>query len=177
LSNKYHKELNKISDKKMDNSAVLSVMKPFLKEVNKYPAAHIECAKPKRADAVQKGSNLLMPSHISFQTIFNEYSNSIILIGNEIAMPYMLKEVAYFNVYIEKFYQDIKKVNNIQELQSYYKQFKIKPKELVDALIKDLEYYSEKFDFDFDKKRELTFYKEEKLKFEEQLEKESKEIN
>ena len=144
---------------KLNESKAFTLMHDFQEEVAKYPAAHISCNNPKREAAVLKASEPLYKFHTVFSTPKNEYGNSVILVSNDMVIPYMAKEVAAFVYHLEVFYQEIKKANNVQELQQYYKQFTLKPKQLSDALVEDAKLYAERYGFELDIRSMMDTFK------------------
>lgn len=137
---------------KLSASAVYTLMKAFQDEVSLYPPAYIECKKQKREDAVVRASNGLYAYHTAFTSSLNDYGNSVVLVANDMVLPYMAKEVATFTHHLEQFTQAIKKANSVPELKDYYAKFTLKPKQLMDALIEDAKAFSEQYGFTVDVK-------------------------
>lgn len=135
---------------KLEKSSVFSLISSFNEQVSLFPPAHIVCKSDKREKAVVKAANPLYKYHTAFTRPVNEFGNSVVLVCNDVVVPYMIEEIAQFSVHLEEFLKEIKSANNVQELQLYYKQFTLKPKQLKDALIDDLKRYSEEFNFDID---------------------------
>lgn len=137
---------------RLNESCVYVLMKEFFDVVSLCPSAQVEIKSPKREKIISKESNKLYHFHSNFGVPLNDYGNSVILIENHLPVKYMVEEVAQFIFFLELFYKEIKKANNIQELNAYYKQFKLKPKQLIDALLKDLELYSNRYIFEINKR-------------------------
>jgi hypothetical protein len=153
--NHNEKLLEKINGR-MSESKVCILMQNFIVGVSLYPASQVEC-KDKRVRVVEKASSELYPLHSGFTVPFNDYGNSVVLIGNDMPVKHMINEVAQFIVHLENFINGIKKANGVQELKAYYDQFKtapkqLKPKQLVDALMEDLELYSVRYGFELNKR-------------------------
>lgn len=152
----------KRNNDKLSKSALYGLMSEFVNEVSKYPSAHIECAKDKRQQAVERACAPIYPAHTVFNVSFNDYGNSIILIANEMPVKYMALEAAAFAFHLENFYKEIKKGNSVQELQQYYKKFTLKPKQILDALILDLKQSAEDHKFELDIKASIAEFQAEK---------------
>lgn len=154
---------------KLNTSAVYALMSDFIAMVSRYPAAYIECKSPKRESAVLKACDPIYSYHTTFKTPMNDYSNSVVLIANDLAVPFMAREVATFMFHLEHFQNATKQANNTQELQSYYKQFTLKSKQLMDALVSDAKQYAERYDFELDIKTLTETCKNHKLKLESEI--------
>lgn len=151
------------SDKRLLESRLYPIMKGFLTLVDQYPIAHIKGVSDKRTKVVDTAcSPIYANTHIMFSTSVSEYGNSVILVENEMVVKYMIKEAALFCFHLDNFYKRIKSVNNIQELQLYYKQFKLKPKQVLDGLIADLKLYSGRYHFKLNVKSVVESYNNEK---------------
>jgi hypothetical protein len=157
--------LQKITTK-LNASKVHMLMAEFTAAVSRYPVAHIDCKSPKREAAVLKACEPIFPYQTVFTTPTNDYANSVVLIMNDIAVPFMAREVATFIYHLERFQNAIKQANNTQELQAYYKQFTLKPKQLIDALVEDVKRYAECCGFEMDIKTLIETCKEHKLTLE-----------
>jgi len=151
---------------KLNASKVHMLMADFTSNVSRYPVAHIDCKSPKRESAVLKACGPIFPYQTVFTTPMNDYANSVVLIMNDVAVPFMAREVATFIYRLERFQDAIKQANNTQELQAYYKQFTLKPKQLIDALVEDVKEYAERYGFEMDIKTLIETCKEHKIKLE-----------
>lgn len=159
---------------KLGESKAFQLMNDFNNLAELYPAAYIFLPEPttekeaikvkKREKLIAKLSAKLYPAHTLFNKPLNEYSNSVILIGSDMAVPYMLAEVADFVIHLEQFYKEVKQANSVQEMQPHYKQFTLKGKDLTDAMLEDLEMYADRYGFASDRKAWMTVYKEVKIK-------------
>jgi hypothetical protein len=147
---------------KLSESLLYGIMSEFLVEVEKYPAAQIECEKDKRAKAIEAACSKLYHAHTVFTPSVNDYGNSIILIDNDMPVKYMIDEAVNFCFHLDNFYTEIKKANSVQELQQYYKNFTLKPKLILDSLITDLKLLSDRYEFDIDVKTVVMAYNTEK---------------
>ena len=109
--------------------------------------------KQKREKVVYKASEDVYSLTTIFKSLVHEFSNSVVLICNDTCVEYMIEETAKFIAQMEKFYKEKDKiVKGVQELNEYYKQFTLRRKDLIDALICDLEMYSQEYNFDIDKR-------------------------
>lgn len=156
-------EITNKNTNRLNESSLYSLMFEFTEQVEKYPAAHIDTEKDKRAKAIDAAcAPLYASAHVVFTPSFNEYGNSVILVDNDMVVKYMTEEAALFTFHLDNFYKEIKKANNVQELQQYYKQFKLKPKQVLDGLIADLKLYAERYQFALDIKDVVTAFQAEK---------------
>jgi hypothetical protein len=154
----YNKKMNNDISEKLGNSKTYQLMNIFNNNASIYPASVIDAKSPKRDMAISKALDhkdkgiSLYDYHTKFKSFVNEYSSSVVLICNDTPVNYMIEEVGGFVNALNDFYKEIKKSNNVQELQLYYKDFKLKPKEVVDAFIYEIGLYAEKYGFKIDKK-------------------------
>ena len=143
-------------NKQFTESSLTQIMFKWQEQVSVYPPNVITFAKEKRERQVSEVSFKLYDEvHTIFGPIINEYTNSVLLLDKKIednstAIAYMITEAAAFFTLIETFYSKISKVTNVQELNAYYKTFKLKPKEILTALIADIKLYSERHELGID---------------------------
>lgn len=143
---------------KLDESKAFALMKAFHAEVSKYPANHIKIKNPKREDVIKDACDLLYKYHTAFASLKHEYHNSVVLAGTSLIIPFLAREAAAFSHALEVFYHEIKAANEFQELQMYYKQFTLKPKQILDAVIEDAKLYAQRYAFDLDVKEMIGLY-------------------
>lgn len=132
--------------------------------VMKYPPVWvpIKDGDKKTADALDKICQPLFKYHTCFPAVTNAFTGSVVLISNQNAVRYMISEAAQFAVMLDTFYKSITLANSRQELVAYYKQFKTKSKDILDALIVDIKAYGTTYNFEVDVKEIVTLFNEEK---------------
>lgn len=151
-----------MSKENYENSPTLKILNEFLSLVVKYPPAYITEAKPKREAAIAKCANETYKVHNIFKNPINEFGNSVLLVCNDLAFPYMAREIGQFCACLEIFQQGIKKANSVQELQLYYKQFNLKPKDVIDEFMLEINDYIQEYGVDIDKKEIMQLLKDAK---------------
>lgn len=120
----------------------------------KYPPNWIQYKEndKKTADALDRICSPLFPYHTQFRSVAHDYKGSVVLIGNENCIPHMITEAAQFGKMLDVFYSKIATTNSRQETAAYYKQFKLKSKDILAALIDDIKGYAEMYSFQVDVK-------------------------
>lgn len=160
----YEKAMLEISER-LGGSKLFVAMKEWQTKVDVYPTtcdAVTHKVSPKRVRIIEEASNMLYPLHTAFSKPISDYSNSIVLISNEIPVKFMIQEAAEFAHMLQEFRDGIETfetpinksingVKDIQELQAYYKDFKFTKKQVLGLLIQDIHQYSEKYGFEFNK--------------------------
>lgn len=125
-------ETLKGNEEKLNKSGTYLLMKKYHDLVLKYPSSCIhyeteEKAK-KREKTVSKGSDKLYFLHTKFTSVFCDFTGSVLLIQNDLPVNYMVKEVANFAALVDFLKLSTSKVNDVQELVKYYKDFTLKEK-------------------------------------------------
>ena len=154
-----------MSKEDLGNSKTLKTMQEFVTEVSKYPPAHIPPpSKPKKEMAIMRSADQVYDAHTNFNQAMNDFSSSLLLVCNDMAVPYMAQEVGRFCAGLDYFYNKIKQTNNVQELQQYYKQFTLKSKAVVDSFMNEVGDYIERYAPELDKKQVIQMLNESKEK-------------
>lgn len=152
-----------MSKEDLSNSKTLKAMQEFVTEVSKYPPAYIPPpSKPKKEMAIMRGADQVYDAHTNFNQAMNDFSSSLLLVCNDMAVPYMAQEVGRFCAGLDYFYNKIKQANNVQELQQYYKQFSLKSKAVIDLFMTEVGDYIERYAPELDKKQLIQILNESK---------------
>lgn len=153
-----------IINRKKATSTTLQIMKAWTDQVMKYPPVWIPIKEgdKKTADALDKICQPLFKYHTCFPSVLNAFTGSVVLISNQNAVQHMISETAQFAVMLDTFYKNVTAANSRQETSTYYKQFKTKSKDVLDALIYDLKQYGSAYNFQVDVKEIVTAFNAEK---------------
>ena len=107
-------------------------MKKYHDLVLKYPSSCIHYMKQKKRlkkrKTVSKGSDKLYFCILNLLVFFCDFTGSVLLIQNDLPVNYMVKEVANFAALVDFLKLSTSKVNDVQELVKYYKDFTLKGK-------------------------------------------------
>lgn len=147
------------NEEKLSKSKVFKLMNDFNDAVIINPAGQVitDKTKDKRVKVIQSVTKSLQKFHWAFKAPLKDYGDSVVLIGNELAINYMIEETMFFIEKLNEFYdalkniegvQNVKAITAVQELSPYYKNtFKLTQNKLKDALFEDILIYSEEYGF------------------------------
>lgn len=158
------------SNKKINASPLAVMLASAIELLEQYPLNVIDTQgkgnkKEKRENEIGKfiTKEDLYKTQTSLAKPYGEYTNSLILIDNEMAMPHMIEEVADICLQLDKILKLPSKVNQFPELKAYYTklavEIKITSKAIMDAAQLDLIYLSNKHRFEYCKEQFMTEFK------------------
>jgi hypothetical protein len=183
-------------NRKLAGSHFLTLVQPVIEVLSLYPTAHITVAgNPKKADAkerkmmkvldgvvsgkiiddqlaqlVLRSEFAAMPSVYGCQTRVSlpvrEYENSVILVENELAIDFMIKEVAQFWVAYRQAIEAQKPLKMYPEIVEFYRGAQLKEDAVKTALLADHAQYCGRYSVDQDKKACMDSYKQYKTLYE-----------
>tara|TARA_B100000700_G_scaffold69353_2_gene76887 strand:- start:7558 stop:8133 length:576 start_codon:yes stop_codon:yes gene_type:complete len=159
------KEVNmrEVARKSIYSSSLFKTLKPFIDNVAIFPESTFEL-KPKQMKQIKDLSWKLYSYHTVFESVFHNLKSTLVLQGSYRNLNFLVKESALFAWRLDNFYNDKNKdqiAKKNQHLQKYYKDnFSLKSKDVLSALLDDVQYISETYGLDYDKKELINFYKE-----------------
>jgi len=155
--------MREVARKRVQSSSLFKTLQPFVKNVAIFPESTFEL-KPKQMKQIKDLSWELYSYHTVFESVFHNLKSSLVLQGTLKNLNFIVKEAALFAWRLDNFYNDKTKdqiVKKNQHLQKYYKDnFSLKSKDVLSALLDDVQSISETYGLEYDKKELINFYKE-----------------
>jgi hypothetical protein len=160
----------KRSNKKINSSPLALIIASAIELLDQYPLNFIDAQgkgnkKEKRENEIAKfiAKERMYQTQRSLSKPYGEYTNSLILIENNMAMPYMIEEVADLCLQLDKIQKLPSKVSQFPELKDFYTKLIIdinmSSKSLMDAAQVDLNRLSSKYEFEYSNEYFMTEFK------------------
>ncbi|MFS1426082.1 hypothetical protein LMH73_002535 [Vibrio splendidus] len=158
------------NNEKIESSAFYAVANQFLAFVEVYPPVMITAVKDdKKMVVLCKQADKVYANQTAFSPVVNDIKSSLILAGNDVVVPHYISEMAMFAVRLHRLTdsilalgsetdRDIYALN--QHLINYFKQIKLKQKDIQSAMVGDLKMMGDQFGFEVDVKASVTMYQE-----------------
>ena len=143
------KELQQEMKEKINTSETLVYMQELCTILEIFPYSTMNIKKQKRDLKIFNLCYDLYKFHSPLHTIVKQFETSVLLIQNEIAVPYLLAELSAFNKEYENLKKKVSKHKQYQEITKYYKIINYDQKWSRELLLRDLEKYSKMYNFNF----------------------------
>jgi len=158
-------EVNEKNNSKLALSKTYTLMSDFNEQVMLNPGVQVidDKMKDKRVKLIQSVSREMIKYHDAFKPHVKDFGDSIVLIGSDRAVDYMINEAISFSKCLMQLNEAKKTTQNfgqIQEFSAYYKNLNLTTKKIKDALISDLKMYASDYSFEFNPKMVSDTFKE-----------------
>ncbi|EGR2855603.1 hypothetical protein DC914_RS24350 [Vibrio parahaemolyticus] len=156
---KKYAEITKSNQSKIENSYFHKTVKAMLDFIDVYPPSVMtKINDDKKLRKISVMADPVYKLQSSFGSTVNDIKSSIILASNENVIPHFIDEMAMFAAKFKYLLEEKDKLKSSQELNAYYKDLKLKQKDIKDSLVSDLKQFSESFDIGIDIKQAIIMF-------------------
>ncbi len=142
---------------------VLGLIGDIVSLTQDFPGTILETKNKKQEEALQRASSKIYTLHSPLTNVFRELKMSYLLGCNDVIVGPFINECARFYMHYEDLVNESQTplVKQNQQVTAHYKKIlpTFKKKEMVGAMLEDLEHFSSEFNFSFDRKEAVDIFK------------------